>query len=163
MAKQPIKLEKETYTIEVNYSEEAVNKKLMKFIPVDGKEFEISAEEMISFLVNQVNMNTLSPTFVETDKINICQIRREIKCKLDRDFKSGEEINIGYVSPYPLEFALLEEMYNIAKVQEDAPVFTLTEEFIEETKKKLTPEMEDFTKKFYEGHKGLNLGNESKI
>jgi len=110
-------LKKDKYTIQVKYSDEAVEKKLMKFITPSGDEFEISSDEMISFLVNQVNMNTLEPTFVDTEKINVVEVGRQIQCKLDRDHKAGEIININYTHPYPLEFALLEEVYKIALIK----------------------------------------------
>lgn len=163
MAKKAKKLETETYSLEINYNETAVNKKLIKFIPKDGKEFEISAEDLISFLVNQVNMNTLEPTFVDTEKINICDVYREIKVRLDRDFKAGEEINLGYKTPYPLEFAIIESIYEIAKVEEGAKVFELTKEMVEKYKTEIKPEQVDYVKKFYAGHKGLKLGDETKI
>jgi hypothetical protein len=162
MAKQAKRLDTETYSLEINYDETAVTKKLIKFIPKEGIPFEISAEDMISFLVNQVNMNTLEPTFVDTEKINICDVYREIKVKLDRDFKEGEIIQLGYKTPYPLEFAVLEAIYNIAKVEEGAEVFSLTKEMIYKYKTEIKPEQVDYVKKFYEGHKGLNLGSGTK-
>lgn len=162
MSKKAQRLEKEDYSLEINYSESAIAKKLIKFIPKEGTEFEISAEDIISFLVNQVSMNTLEPTLVDTEKINIVDVYREIKVKLDRDFKEGEIIQLGYKTPYPLEFAVIESIYNIAKVEEGAEVFSLTSEMIEKYKKQIKPEQDDFVKKFYAGHKGLKLG-ETKI
>jgi hypothetical protein len=145
-----------TYTIQINYSPEAHDKKLMKFIPVDGKEFEIPAEDMISFLVNQVSMKELEPTFVDTDSIKIVSVHRQIKAVLNRDYKEGEEIRMEYVHPYPLEYAILEKMYGYASLEEGAKFIELTNEHIEEIKKKITPEMEDYTKKFYSAIKGLS-------
>lgn len=162
MAKQAKRLDTETYSLEINYTPEAVSKKLIKFIPKDGKEFEISAEDMISFLANQVNMHTLEPTFVDTEKINMCIVSRQIEIDVNRDVKKGEKVRVGYSHPYPLEFGLLEEVYKIAKVEMAEKGFELTKEFIDATREKITPEMEEFTKKFYEGHKGLNLGDEPK-
>jgi len=43
--KKPVEMKKEKFTLQVNYSDEAVEKKLMKFITPSGDEFEISAEE----------------------------------------------------------------------------------------------------------------------
>jgi hypothetical protein len=155
-------LKTEKYTIQVNYSDEAKEKKLMKFIPVDG-EFEISAEDMISFLVNQVSMKELEPTFVDTEKINIVSVHRQIKANLNRDYKKGEEIRMEYVHPYPLEYALLEQIYGIASLEEGVKYLELTNEKIEEIKKKITPEMEEFTKNFYKSIKGLDaLDSKSK-
>lgn len=150
-----------TYTIQINYSDHAVAKKLMKFIPVEGKEFEISAEDMISFLVNQVSMKELEPTFVDTDAIKIVSVMRQVRAVLNRDYKAGEEIRMNYVHPYPLEYAILEKMYGYAALEEGAKFIELTNEHIEEIKKKITPEMEEYTKKFYSAIKGLNSGSKS--
>ncbi len=164
MSKQKAKrLDTDTYSLEINYDEHAIAKKLIKFIPKEGTPFEISAEDMISFLVNQVNMNTLEPTFVETDKINMTTVGRQIEITVNRDIKNGETVRIGYSHPYPLEFALLEKVYNICTIDESAKVVELSKELIDATKEKITPEMEEFTKKFYAGHQGLKLGNETKI
>lgn len=162
MSKKAIELKKENYTIQVNYSDESSSKKLMKFITPKGDEFEISAEEMISFLVNQVNMKTLEPTFVDSEKINVCEVMRQIVVKADRDIKGGEEIRINYKHPYPLEFALLEETYKIAKVDKDVKAIEITGDMISETFKKINPEMRDFTEKFYKSYQGVKLGVEPK-
>lgn len=151
-------LKKDDYTIQINYSDHATAKKLMKFISKNGDEFEISAEDMISFLVNQVNMKTLEPTFVDTEAINIVSVHRQVRAVLNRDYKKGEEIRMDYVHPYPLEFAILEQMMGIASIEKDAKYLTLTNEKIDELKKKITPEMEEYSKKFYSSMKQLNLG-----
>jgi len=157
-----VELKRDKYTIQVNYSDDAKEKKMMKFITPNGDEFEISSEEMISFLVNQVNMNTLEPTFVDSKKINVCEVARQIVAKADRDIKSGEEIRLNYVHPYPLEFALIEEIYKIASVKKDTKVVEITDEMIQDTLKKITPEMKDFSKLFYKSYSNLNIGVEPK-
>lgn len=157
MSKKPVELKKENYTIQVGYSEEANKKKLMKFIPVDNKPFEISAEEMSSILVSQVNSETLEATFVESDKINVVEVGRQLQCVLDKDMKKGEKININYTHPYPIEFALIEEAYKIAKIDESIPKVMLTKEYINEVKAKLKPEMTDYINKFYKSFKNLNI------
>ena len=150
---KPVQLKKDNYTIQVNYSPEAKAKKLMKFITKSGDEFEISAEEMSSILIGQVNQNTLEATFVESDKINVVEVGRQLKCVLDKDMKKGQEININYTHPYPLEFALIEEAYKIAKINKDVPVYVLTKEFLDEFQKKLKPDMTEYINKFYKSFK----------
>lgn len=157
MSNKPIKLKKDDYSIEIKYSEEAVEKKLIKIISKSGDEIIFSADEMISILVSQVNTETLEPTFVDMERINVVEVGRQLKCVLDRDFKKGEEININYTHPYPLEFALIEEMYKIAKVDPGIKVFELTAEFIKETKEKIKPEMDKYVKKFYDSFKQLKI------
>lgn len=152
-----IQLKKENFTIQVKFSKEAIEKKLVRFITKSGDEFVLSADELISILVNQVNMDTLSPTFVDTEKINVVEVGRQLKCVLDEDMKKGQEININYTHPYPLEFALIEETYKIAKINKDVPVFVLTDKYIEETKKKIKPDMENYLNKFYKSFKQVKL------
>jgi hypothetical protein len=152
-----VELKRDNYTIQIGYSDEATEKKLIKFITKSGDEFVVSSEEMISLLVNQVNMETLAPAFVEMDKVNVVEVGRQLKCVLTEDMKKGQEINLGYTHPYPVEFAILEEAYKIAKINHDVPVFTLTKEYLDEVKKKIKPQMEDYIKKFYKSFKNLDI------
>lgn len=152
---------KENFTIEVKYSDEAIKKKLVKFTVTNGNEIVLTADEIISMLVHQVNSETLSPTFVEMDKINVVEVGRQIRCKLDKDFKKGEIININYSHPYPVEFAIIEEAFKIAKIENNSKVTELTKEFLEGVKTRITPKMVDFTKKFYKSIKSVNVNNKT--
>lgn len=151
------KLDKGTFTVEVKYSPEAVEKKLIKFTVKEGDEIVLSADELISMLVNQVNSEVLSATFVESDRINVVEVGRQIQCVLDKDLKKGEVININYSHPYPIEFALIEEAWKIAQIQKDTKVTELTAEYIGKVKEQIKPEMEKYIRKFYESFKSINL------
>lgn len=150
-------LKQPKYTLEVKYSDEAIAKKLMKFTAVGGGPFEISAEEMISILVNQVNTETLAPAFVDMEKVNVVQVMRQIKAVTNNDVKKGQEIIMTYYHPYPLEYAILEEAYKIASIKMMGGRLELTKEFIDGVKKELQPGMEDFTKKFYKNFRQIDL------
>jgi hypothetical protein len=158
MAKKAIESKQKDYTVQVNFSDESKEKKLIKFITEKSKdEFVISAEELISLLMNQVNTETLSPLFVDAERINVVEVMRQIKCVVDRDIKKGEIINLNYIHPYPLEYAIIERAYKIAQINKDAPMMSLTAEYIEKIKELIKPEMEEFTKKFYKSFKQLDL------
>jgi len=150
-------IKKDNYTVQIGYSKEANKKKLLKFISKSGDEFEISAEELSSMLIGGVNQDTLEATFVDSKKINVVEVGRQLECVLDRDMKKGEKINMNYTHPYPLEFAIIEQVWGIAKIKADTPVFILTKEYIEETKKKLKPEQDEFIGKFYRSFKNVDL------
>lgn len=150
-------LKKKDYTVQIGYSDEAKEKKLMKFITKSGDEFEISAEEMSSMLIGGVNSETLEATFVESDRINVVEVGRQLQCELTEDMKKGQKININYTHPYPIEFALIEEAYKIAKIDESIPKVTLTKEYINEVKAKLKPEMTEYINKFYKSFKNVNI------
>jgi hypothetical protein len=148
---------KDNYKVQVNYSKESIKNKLLKFIPKKGDPFEISAEELSSMLIGGVNRNTLEATFVETDRVDVVEVGRQLECVLDKNMKKGEKIRLNYAHPYPLSFALIEQVYGIAKIKMDVPMLTLTKEYIEETKKKLKPEQEEFIGKFYKSFKNVDL------
>ena len=152
-----VELKQKDYTIQLKYSPEAEAKKLMKFISKSGDEFVISADEMISFLVEQVNLDTLSPAFVETDKVNVVEVMRQLKCKLDKDMKKGDEIRLDYIHPYPIEFALIEEAYKIAKIDPKAKVFELTKDFIDDVRKRTKPEAKRYVDRFYKSFKEVKI------
>ena len=153
------KLVKENYTIEIKYSDEAIEKKLLKFTVTNGNEIILNANEIISMIVGQVNSEVLSAAFVETNKVNVVEVGRQLQCKLDKDYKKGDLININYTHPYPVEFAIIEEAFKIAKISPDTKVTELTAEFLEDVKKRITPKMIDFTKKFYQGFKSVDIKN----
>jgi len=153
--KTPVEMKKEKFTLQVNYSDEAIEKKLMKFITPSGDEFEISAEEMSSILVGQVNAETLAATFVEHDRVNVVEVVRQIRCIAERDISKGEEIRLEYRHPYPIEFALIEEAMKIAKINNDVKVFELTKEYMDAVRKKITPHQEKFINHFYKFFKNL--------
>ncbi len=149
------------YSIEVKYSPEAIEKKLIRFTTTkNGDSFEITADQLINLLATQVNAEILAPTFVETERVNVVQVLRQISCRLDKDMQKGEELRINYTHPYPIEFALIEESYKIAEVQMLPGRIELTKEFIDGVKAKLQPQMDEFTKKFYQSFKTINVGVE---
>ena len=151
-------LKKPDFTVQIGYSDEAKEKKLMKFITTkSGDEFVISAEELSSMLIGGVNSETLEATFVESDRINVVEVGRQLQCVLEKDMKKGQKININYTHPYPIEFALIEEAYRIAKIDRRVPRIELTSEYLEQVKAKLKPEMEEYIKKFYTSFKNVPI------
>ena len=150
-------IKKKNYKVQIGYSPKAIKDKLMKFITKNGDEFEISSEEMSSMLIGGVNSNTLEATFVESDRINVVEVGRQLECVLDKDMKKGDKINLNYKHPYPLEFALIEEAYKIAKIDKDIPRIVLTKEYIKEVRAKIKPDMTNYISKFYKSFKNLKL------
>jgi len=153
----PKEIKRKKYTVQIGYSKKAKEKKLLKFISKSGDEFEISAEELSSMLIGGVNSDTLEATFVSIDKINVVEVGRQLECVLDKDMKKGDKININYKHPYPVEFAVIEQAYGIAKINMDVPVFTLTKEYINKARTMVKPEQKNFLQKFYSSFKNLNL------
>ena len=154
---KPREIKKDNYTVQIGYSKEARKNKLLKFVSKSGDEFEISAEELSSMLIGGVNQDTLEATFVNTSKVNVVEVGRQLEAVLDKDMKKGERILLNYAHPYPLEFAIIEQVWGIAKINMDVPAFTLTKDYINEVKKKLKPEQTDFIKKFYKSFKNVNI------
>lgn len=155
MSKKPVELKKEKFTLQVNYDKESIDKKLMKFITPSGDEFTISAEEMSTILIGQVNSEVVEATFVESDRVNVVEVERQIAVRADRDIKKGEEIRLNYAHPYPVEFAIIEEAAKIARIKKDVPVMTLTKDYIDSVKGQITTEQRKFVDVFYKFFKDL--------
>lgn len=155
LSKKPVEMKKENYTIQVNYSEEAIEKKLMKFITPSGDEFEIGAEEMATILVGQVNSTTIEAAFVESDRVNVVDVTRQIRGIADRDIAKGEEIRIDYTHPYPIEFAIIEEAAKLAVIRRDVPVRELSAEYLKEVEAKIGPKQKKFVDMIWKFFKGL--------
>lgn len=162
MSKKAVKMVKDGYELHVNYDEESTEKKLMKFVPVGGEPFTISAEEMMSILVGQVNAEQLSAAFVESDRIEVVDVMRQVKVRADRNIKKGEIIRLDYYHPYPLEFAVIEEAAKLAKIQMDVPLMTLTVDYINAAKGKTLPEQKRFIDFFYKFFKDLKTNREER-
>jgi hypothetical protein len=150
-------LKQKDYTVEIGYSDEAIEKRLMKFITKSGDEFVVSADEMSSMIIGGVNSDVLEATFVESDRINVVEVGRQLQCVLEEDMKKGDKININYTHPYPIEFALIEEAYKIAKIDESVPRFEITKDYIEKVKAQLKPEMTEYINKFYKTFKNIKI------
>lgn len=154
---KPKEIKQKDYTVQIGYSDEAKEKRLMKFITKSGDEFVISADEMSSMLIGGVNSDTLEATFVESDKINVVEVGRQLQCELTEDMKKGQKININYTHPYPIEFALIEEAYKIAKIDMSVPKIELTREYIDKVKAQLKPEQTEYINKFYKSFKNVDI------
>ena len=154
-SKEGLKAEKETYTVEVKYSKESIKNKLVKFTAKKGNSFEISADDLINILVNQVNTKTLSPAFLDVEKVDVVEVGRQLSCQLTEDMKKGQVININYTHPYPIEFALLEEAHKIAKINMDIPRITITKKYLDTVRAKLKPEQSEYIEKFYKSFKNV--------
>jgi len=150
-------IKKDKYTVQIGYSKKAIKDKLLKFIPKEGTEFEISAEELSTMLIGGVNTDTLEATFVDSERINVVEVGRQLECVLENDMKKGDKININYNHPYPIEFALIEQAWGIAKINMDVPAFTLTTDYIKKAKTQIKPEQESFIGKFYKSFKNLKI------
>jgi len=162
LEKQAVEKDFGAYRIQANYSPEAIEKKMLKFITTSGDEFEISGEELASIMIGTVNSELVKAMFVESDRVSVVDVSRQIRVRLDRAFKKGEEIRLEYVHPYPIEFALIEEAAKLAKINRDVPAIELTADYIKSVKEKITPAQERFDKLIWKFFKDLRPNRASR-
>ncbi len=62
---------------------------------------------------------------------------------------------MNYTHPYPVEFALIEEAYKIAKIDESIPRITITKEYLDDVRAKIKPEMREYSESFYKSFKNI--------
>ena len=147
--KEGFKSVQDNYTVEIKYSPKAIKDKLVKFTTKNGDSFEISSDKLIELLAQGVNKNKLAPVYVDTENIDMVYVKRQLVGTATKTINKGEEIRIDYSHPYPLEFAILEEGYKIAVIDESVPKLTITPKYLEQVKDKIKPQTEDFLKSSY--------------
>jgi hypothetical protein len=159
--KKGVIADKKDYTVELKYSPKAERDQLIKFTAKKGNSFEVSAPQMIELVSQYVNGQDLEPVFVDTERIKVVYVERQMEAVLDRDFKAGEKIRLNYKHPYPLEFAIIEEAYNIAKIDSSRPGFEVTPELMKQVKRNTPQKSKTFIEKFYQAFKNLSLGRKT--
>jgi hypothetical protein len=146
---EALKTSKDNYAVETKYSQDAINKNLIKFTVTKGKSFEISLDELIELLAKGVNKEKLAPLFVNTEQVDMVYVKRQLHGKAGKTIEAGGDITLEYVHPYPVEFAILEEAYQIAQIDMNVPKTTITMEYLAEVKEKIKPKAEEFLKASY--------------
>lgn len=68
---EALKTSKDNYSVETKYSQEAIDKSLIKFTVTKGKSFEISIDELIELLAKGVNKEKLAPLFVNAEQVDM--------------------------------------------------------------------------------------------
>lgn len=155
LEKTPVEKQFEGFKVQANYSKEAIKNKTLKFITPSGDEFEIKGDELATIMMGTVNSELIEAMFVESEKVNVVEVMRQVRVRADRDIKRGEEIRLEYTHPYPVEFALIEEAAKLAKIKMDVPMMELSVEYINATKEKITPKMRKFSDLFWSFFKDL--------
>ena len=141
--------ETEKFKIEVKYSDEAVEKELIKFTPKKGKSVEINADAIIGIIATQFKTKDFALALADTEINNVFVVETEryINATLDRDFKKGETISFPFKHIYPYVLAAVEETYKICKMT--GQVESVPKEVYEETLKKLGDINKEFIEKYY--------------
>lgn len=155
LEKKAVEKQFDGFKVQANYSPEAIKEKTLKFITPSGDTFEIKGDELATIMMGTVNSELIEAMFVESEKVNVVEVMRQVKVRADRDIKKGEEIRLEYTHPYPVEFALIEEAAKLAKIQMDVPMMELSVEYINATKEKITPKMRKFSDLFWSFFKNL--------
>lgn len=119
-ANEAIKATKRDYSVELKYSDEAKEKKLIKFTALRrNREFVISLDEITKLIMLHLNKEYIPMLEVKNECVDMIIVERSITGKCSRDYKEGELISFNYEQPMPVEMAIAEEAYNICKLGED--------------------------------------------
>lgn len=151
-----------TFKVQANYSPEAIEQKTLKFITPSGDEFEIKGEELAAIMMGTVSSELIEASFVDSEKVNVVEVTRQIRARADRNIKKGEEIRLDYTHPYPVEFALIEEAAKLAIINKDVPMMELTVEYINATKEKITKKQRKFSDIFWSFFQGLKTSRKER-
>ncbi len=153
--------EKKGYTVELKYSPKAERDQLIRFTAKEGNTFEITAPQIVELVSQYINGKDLAPVFVDTERIKVVYVKRQFEAKLDRDWKAGETIRIGYEHPHPLEFAIIEEGMKLLEIDSSREGFIVTPELLKQVKRNTPQASKNFIQKFYESFKNIGLSRKT--
>jgi hypothetical protein len=102
------------FDVVLRYSENAIKKNLLKFIPKTNKPFEISLNNMVGILSKHVSSETIAPVLLENKIVNMIKTQRALTFTPNRDIKAGETIHIPFEHMMPIEYAVAEEALGIS-------------------------------------------------
>lgn len=132
-------------TVEIKYSADSTEKGLIKFTP-KGKDFEISADDLLSIIRDNFAEKELAIALTDTtvNKIFMVDVIRQFNFEALQDYKKGDIVSIKAFQPYPYVLAALEEAYNKCKISGEVEAIEVSKftEALEGLKKR----NEDFVK-----------------
>jgi len=157
---------KRDYTVEINFSEEAIKNKLVRFTATRrSKSFVISLEEIMELIIQNLNKEYLGMSSIATSSMDFVDVVRTISGVCSKDFKEGDEISFNFTVKTPLEVAVAEELYNMGKINGDV-VETVSTEKIKQAMKNIKDYQKEYVMrthvdKFKDELEKLNTGETS--
>lgn len=138
------------YSVAIKYSRKSISDGLIKFIPKEGRPFEIQLGDLINMLAKHVNSDVLAPAMMHNSVVRMIQVRRNLTFTPNRDIKEGETVNIPFSHMMPIEFAIAEEALGLAAIDESVKTLNLKE--LREASLRVSEEVTKFSE---EQNKGL--------
>ena len=139
---------KPNYSVEIKYSENAIKNNLIKFIPKQGKAFEVPVGDLIALLAKHVSTEILAPVLMDSKLVNMIKVQRAVTLQTSRDIAAGETLYIPFEHMMPLEYAIAEEALGVSQISDK--VKTINQKQLLLAKKRVTKEVENFSKSAYE-------------
>lgn len=118
--------ENDNLAIFVNYSKEAKEQELIKFVPKNDTEIVISADEILSIVATQLKKKELAVALTTADitEIPMIETMRPLDVTLEKDFKKGDKIQFLFPHMYPYFLAVAEEAYKLCETRGDIKIIT---------------------------------------
>lgn len=135
------------FDIVLKYSDNAIKKNLIKFVPKTNEPFEISLRNIIDILSKHVSTEVLAPTMLENKVVNMIKTQRALSFIPSRDIKAGELIHIPFEHMMPIEYAIAEEALGVSVMSDK--VKSINHKQLLEAKKRVNDEVNAFIEEAY--------------
>lgn len=142
--------ENDALRIDVKYSDEAIEKELIKFTQKSEKPIIFSAGEMLDVIREQFRQKDLAAalTTADTTFIPTAEAAVPISFNANKDIKEGELVQFFAPMQIPLGIALVMEAHRLCIIKGKEILKIPVEEF-EEAKTTLAEESKEFVEKFF--------------
>jgi len=142
--------ENDDLRIDIKYSEEAIERELIKITVKKGNEFIMSSEDLLAIVREQFKQKDLAfaLTTADTSFVPSVEAAVPIYFNANKDIKEGELVQFFAPMQIPVGIALVMEAYNLCKIKGKEIMKIPTEEF-EEAKQTLKESSKEFTEKYF--------------
>lgn len=142
--------ENEFLKIETKFSEEAVEKELIKFTSKNGEPIIFSAGEMLDMIREQFRQKNLAASLTTADTTFIPSVEAAVPISFNanKDIKEGELVQFFAPMQIPLGIALVMEAIKLCTIKGIEILKVPTTEF-EEAKTTLAESNKEFVEKFF--------------
>lgn len=136
--------------IDIKYSDEAIERELIKFTIKEGNEFIISSQDILALIQEQFKQKSLAAALTTTDTTFVPSVEVAIPICFDanKDIKMGERVMFWAPFQFPIGVALVAEAYKLCSIKGKEILKIPMEEF-KEASETLAESSKEFVEKVF--------------
>lgn len=126
------------FAVTANYSKTAKRDKTLKFKTHKFKEeFEISLGDVVNLCIKFFTQEDAAPLRFKHNVVKMTNVERTLVLTPERDIAAGEQVNLNFTHPMPLEWAIAEQAAGRLSIEVPNKYFELSEQDYKKLEKEI--------------------------